>query len=84
MRSENWVDDNGKPIGEPDRDIDVECAKTKPESEVSSHEVFLIITCELVLTYFTSATAVLINVIMVILLAIPTTMLNVMSSCLPI
>ena len=43
LRSENWVDDNGKPIGEPGRDIDVDCAKTKPESEVRSHEVFLII-----------------------------------------
>lgn len=84
MRSENWVDDNGKPIGEPDRDIDEECAKTKPESEVRSHGIFSIITYELILTYFTSATVVLINAIMVILLAIPTTMLNVMSSCLPI
>ena len=36
------MDDNGKPIGEPDRDIDEECAKTKPESEVRSNEVLSI------------------------------------------
>jgi len=33
LRSKNWVDENGKPIGEPDRDIDEECAKTEPENE---------------------------------------------------
>ena len=34
LRSKNWVDENGNPIGEPDRDIDEECAETNPRDEV--------------------------------------------------